>query len=245
MNRANLKGWHTWKMDADSNQLFFRATKGDDAVGRVFVDTGTSYGLRLSPALWKEWRNRNPDARTTLEMFRYAVGDPTVYEIAWVDEYRLGDLVLRHVDIGPIPGAGEEEAIDAAGKEYVAALGINGLRNLRMIINAGDQEVLTQSLSPVLHHNRLGAVFDLESSDAGDDAVFVARVLPGSPAEKAGLESGDVLIEINGVDFRHGARIGKHPYPFFLLPAGTELKIHIRRSEATHELTAVLEELLP
>lgn len=94
--------WKSWKMEADNSQLFFSVTKEGEVLGRVFVDTGVPGGLRLSPTLWSQWKNENRDHPTTLETFQYSVGEPMVSEIAWVDEYRLGDLTFRNLDIGLI-----------------------------------------------------------------------------------------------------------------------------------------------
>ncbi len=82
-------------MEADISQLFFLVTKDNEKLGRVFVDTGIPGGLRLSPTLWNQWKQENRGHPTTLETFQYSVGEPMVSEIAWVEEYRLGDLTFR------------------------------------------------------------------------------------------------------------------------------------------------------
>ena len=40
---------------------------------------------------------------------------------------------------------------------------------------------------------------DLEKHESGH--LMVTRVYPGSPAEKAGFQAGDVLLSVNGVDY--------------------------------------------
>ncbi len=89
-------------MEDGSRQLtaVLLCDKRGEVLGRVFVDTGVPGGLRLSPTLWSRWKNENRDHPTTLETFQYSVGEPMVSEIAWVDEYRLGDLTFRNLDIG-------------------------------------------------------------------------------------------------------------------------------------------------
>ena len=49
---------------------------------------------------------------------------------------------------------------------------------------------------------RLGAVTELVFHDV-DPAVKVTEVEPGSPAAKAGIEPGDVIVEANGTPVLH------------------------------------------
>ena len=60
----------------------------------------------------------------------------------------------------------------------------------------------------------------------------VGTLCPGSPAEQAGFVKGDVLLEINGKDFRdRGARNDLRS------PPGTTLVFRVRRGDAEHELS--------
>lgn len=241
----NLEGsWQKWAVEPDTRQLFFELTDGGQIMGRVFVDTGAHTGLRLSPSLWKQWREDHPDAGTTLETFQYLVGEVMVHEIAWAEEFKLGDLKLYDVDIGPIPNADEDRSIDNKGREYVAMIGIRAFRNLKMLVRPTTNELLTQSVPPILSHNRLGATFIPNPSDP--EGLLSGVVLKGSPAQRSGLKSGDLLLEINQTSFRDWREpSANRPEDFFQRPAGTKLKITVDRNGEAKEITVILEDLLP
>jgi hypothetical protein len=240
-------GWLRWPLDTESTQLFFTVATGGKPLGRVFVDTGSPIGLRISPQLWREWRKQNPQAGITLTTYRYAVGEPMVHELAWAKEYRLGDLLFHNVDIGPIPEAKGEQAVDASGKEFVATLGMGALRHVRMIVSPGTKEVLTQSVSPIPPYNRLGAVFiPVPNATTKAVALQITRLLQGTPASQAGLKEGDELVSINDVDFSPGsAGVATNPEQFLMQAAGTRLNIKVKRNGAAREFTIYLQDLLP
>ncbi|MGQ9686787.1 MAG: DegQ family serine endoprotease [Thiobacillaceae bacterium] len=84
-------------------------------------------------------------------------------------------------------------------------------------VRRGQLGVLVQDLTP-----ELSAAFKLEH---GQGAV-IARVLPGSPAEKAGLKAGDVVIEVNGRPIRSASELRNS---IGLIPLGAQVRLHLLR----------------
>lgn len=234
--------WKSWKMEADNSQLFFSVTKDDEMLGRVFVDTGIPGGLRLSPTLWSQWKHENRDHPTTLETFQYSVGEPMVSEIAWVDEYRLGDLTFRNLDIGLIPTAKNDTVVDLQGREFIATVGTRALRYLRMIISRKTAEVWTQAVSEVPAHNRLGAVF---VPKAKNEVGLFCRLLPGTPADEAGLKDGDRLLSVDGKSFdKDESSVLVQLGSLFSQAPGTRVTIRVMRGESELTVAATLRNML-
>ncbi|QDT57168.1 hypothetical protein Pan44_52350 [Caulifigura coniformis] len=235
------EGWLRFPLETDNGQLFFELTDHGKPLGRVFIDTGLSHGLRLSPRLWKEWKQEHPDAPLTLEPFRYAFGSMMAHEMTWVDNYQLGDMTFYGCDLGPVAEA-KDEAIDGAGKPYLAQLGMRALRSMRIIISPASKELLVQSVSPIPTHNRLGALF---MPHAADSTTLVAQVAPGTPAHEAGLQAGDVLITTDGVEYQ--AEEGRPPQSLlrqFARPAGTVLEITVDRAGEHKQFRVTLRDIL-
>jgi len=236
------EGWLRFPLEADNGQLFFELTHHGKPFGRVFIDTGLPHGLRLSPKLWKEWKKEHPDAPLTLEPFRYAFGPVMAHEMTWVDNYQLGDIPFYGCDLGPIAEAKDDDAVDGAGKQYVAQMGMRALRNMRIIISPASKELLVQSVSPIPPHNRLGALFMPAAADA---TTLVAQIAPGTPADQAGLQAGDVLIAMDGVEYQ--AEAGQPPQSLLRQlgrPAGTVLEMTIDRAGERKQLRVTLRDIL-
>ena len=70
-----------------------------------------------------------------------------------------------------------------------------------------------------------------------DYGVEITRVEEGSPAEKAGVKSGDVVLEYNGQRVEGMEQFGRMVRE---TPAGREVKLTISRDGATQVLTAML-----
>jgi predicted metalloprotease with PDZ domain len=98
----------------------------------------------------------------------------------------------------------------------------------------GQQLRWTQTAPPAW----LGVAYDLRWIQAGtgcESSVVIASVIPGSPAERAGLRAGDAIVAVNGdaaaaVRIQHlGAR----------LAPGDSVRLVIERNGATRRVVAV------
>jgi membrane-associated protease RseP (regulator of RpoE activity) len=76
---------------------------------------------------------------------------------------------------------------------------------------------------------------DLEGAARG---ARVETVRPGSAAEKAGLEDGDIIVRFDAVDVRSSRQLARIVRE---TPAGREVQIEVKRNGATRTLTATLD----
>ena len=87
----------------------------------------------------------------------------------------------------------------------------------------------------------LGVLFDQQSFSQRDNepALFelgtIQSVAPGSPAERAGLQRGDLLLSIGGVDARKPIALGT------LLKPGAKLQMRLQRGKTTRDVTVMVE----
>lgn len=109
-------------------------------------------------------------------------GPPTAYEAA-----RLYDNVRSHI---------AREYVDSIGEDQLYRLSVDGL-----LYELGDPYTRflsgdrVQRLSETTSGNYVGAGMQV---DIRDGWIIVIAPLPGSPAERAGLQTGDRILEING-----------------------------------------------
>jgi C-terminal processing protease CtpA/Prc len=87
----------------------------------------------------------------------------------------------------------------------------------------------------------LGVAFDQQTVSQRDNepALFqlgtIETVQPGSPAERAGIRSGDVLLSIGGVDARKPIMLGT------ILKPGAKLQVRLQRAGTTKDVTVLIE----
>ncbi|HVT41112.1 MAG TPA: PDZ domain-containing protein [Gemmatimonadaceae bacterium] len=87
----------------------------------------------------------------------------------------------------------------------------------------------------------LGVVFDQQmvSQRENEPALYqlgtIETVQPGSPAERAGIRSGDVLLSIGGVDARKPIMLGT------ILKPGAKLQVRLQRAGTTKDVTVLIE----
>ncbi len=143
--------------------------------------------------------------------------------------------------IRPPVAKGIDPAPAAAGASLPALTqqyGPGGLTVAYSVAPTVLERVIDGFLSPSkkVRHPALG-VF---CKDAAGGGAEVQRVLPGSGAAKAGMRTGDTIVEMGGIAVKNQidfARIMLHQTP------GESLSVRVRRSGKTIELNVVVGEL--
>lgn len=130
-------------------------------------------------------------------------------------------------DTTPKPAAERDRVRDR--RVFVAERG-HGAHLHHLAAGRGYLGIVTTWLTPELR-THFGA-----PEDAG---VLVGQVASGTPAEKAGLEVGDVIVAINGENV---ASAGDVMAEIRKLEAGDEARLDIIRDGRTQTLTATIEE---
>ena len=66
-----------------------------------------------------------------------------------------------------------------------------------------------------------------------EEGIFIVRVMPNSPAEKAGLKAGDIITGIEGIEVKDSSQVQRQ---VALREVGSELSLNIRRNDQDIEL---------
>jgi hypothetical protein len=196
----------------------------------------------LHPQDWREWRIDHANAPTTLDAYYMPAAGLVVKEQTWASELNLGGLLLTGI---PVMEANPAE-VALGSAEFQASLGLAALKRLDFVVD-GKQGLayirVKRSPPPPFEHNRLGAVFVPRDPRAQD---LVASVVDGTPAAKAGIRNGDVLLKLNDLDVTKW-RTDPAILPlsrFWARPAGTRLNLTLRRGEETLKITVALRQIL-
>lgn len=206
------------------------------------IDTGSAHGVHLAPNLWKKLRARHQGRPSTLHAYFTPGAGLIVTEELWSDRIDLGGLKLHGVPVAPMNSA--ESHLSPPGT--VAVLGLQAMRRLDLVYD-GTRAVAyirpRKGAPPPYSHNRIGAVF---SPPGPDDDRLIARVLRDSPAARAGIRDGDVLMKIDELDVtRWRTEPGILPLSrFWDQSPGTILRLTLKRAGKTLVAKVVLVNLL-
>jgi serine protease Do len=87
----------------------------------------------------------------------------------------------------------------------------------------------------------LESFFDLELNNG----MLVASVQPGSPAARAGIRAGDIVLTLNGVrvDGRFPEQLPPIQHQIASVPVGSTVRLTVKRGNATQEFSVMTEEL--
>ena len=217
-----------------------------DADEILAIDTGSFYGVELSPARWWTWKTREAKPPYTLNAYYTPSIGLVVEAEAWAKTIAVGSLALTDLPVTKVDKSyvGMNSIPEAS---FEGTLGFAALKRLDIIVDAKNNlAYLRPKKSPPTpyDHNRLGAVF---APPTKQSAELVGHVIPGSPAFAAGLRDGDELLKIGALDCTRW-RTDPAVLPltrFWNSPAGTRLDLTVSRGGKTFETTATLRNILP
>jgi hypothetical protein len=173
-----------------------------DTVGRLFDGSLTIFGASTATELGGILRGVNYGFRFELELpeddpggsdqksfVQRGVPGIQLFTGAHADYHRPGDT---------------SDKIDFAGMERIAGfttellLYLGGLDEALTFLPPGAEKAAAQAPAGSGSRRRVsfGSIPDFNHQDAG---VLLSGVIPGSPAEKAGLQEGDLIVEFAGV----------------------------------------------
>ncbi len=238
----NMDRWTKWKIRQDSRYLEIILPLASEKEGTILIDTGSPFGVQLSPQRWKQWRDKHRDQSVSIQA-EYTPGiGLKVYEEAWADSLSIGEFSLADV---PIRESAPVKSL--MFKNYQATLGMFALTRLDIIIDGKNACIYTlPNPKPTsrYQYNRLGAVF-VPANMKSDD--LVAHVAENSPAQEAGISNGDVLRRIDDLDVTKW-RTDPRVLPmarFWSRPAGTKFQLTLLRDNKPIKVEVELKELFP
>ena len=236
--------WKTIQLETRLGLLALDIILENGTNGVVLLDTGSSHGVEINPQKWSKWKLSHTNQPSTFESYYSPSIGPVIREESWADKISLGSLMLTDVPVM------EADANDMAlaslpQTQYVATLGLAALKRLDIIVDGqnGFAFIRPKITAPLPYqHNRLGADFVPKDSQSDD---LIAHVANGSPAYKAGIRDGDILLKAGKLDVTKWRTDTNPPTDHVEQPAGTKLKLTLKRSDKIFKTTAILQNIIP
>jgi hypothetical protein len=242
--RRNFRGWV--KCHIQTNSDLTLELPGKNRPKKIIaLDSGTIYGVKLNPEEWRKWKAIHANQPMTMEAYFTPGAGLVVSEEAWADKISLGKLALSDVPV--MQADSSDIALHSSSQsQFEATLGLGALKRLDIIIDGKrGLAFLRPKGTPSMpyEYNHFGAVFVPQDPQSDD---LIAHVIKGSPAYKAGIRNGDVLLEIDGKDVTHW-RDGniKINTTFSERPAGSKLEFTLERGDKIFKTVAILQNILP
>lgn len=235
--------WKQYRIRTEFQMLVLEIPSADrNHPGLLLIDTGDSWGVKVSPMLWQKWETEHPEQPCTIAaIFTPGVGLEVLRE-RWA-----GSIDLNGFPIGGVP-ISESGSFGPSmlGPSFLASLGLAALARIDLFIDGKNGLAYVnkrEGAPPRMEHNRLGAVF-VPRSDKSDD--LVAHVVANSPAVSSGIRDGDVLLTVNGLDVtKWRTQRGIVPLSrFWAQSVGTKMDLLLVRDGKTFRAECSLQDIL-
>lgn len=208
----------------------------DGKPGTFGIDSGNS-GYTLVFPQWAEHEDLLSHYENGLPYLTGGVGGLYTAHLSHVHSLQLGSSAMNNVlalltraDAGATGNPSEAGNI---GQDVLARFDVHfDYRRQEMVL-------MPREKAPVWHYAMAG--FRAEKDEARPDRYRVSAVIPGSPAEQAGLKKGDEILSINGKQ-ASALSIGELWDLMSLRPEGTSLAITLADGR---KLTMELRDIAP
>ncbi|MBL9215507.1 MAG: trypsin-like peptidase domain-containing protein [Opitutaceae bacterium] len=248
---ARLVGWDHWtdlallRLDLDAvsrRQLTFAAASFGDSddlfPGQTVFAVGTPHGLtRTVTRGIISNRDRYFEDSRGVNGFETGAFNTWLQTDAAINPGNSGGPLVT--DDGKVVGINSRAYIGAENLGFAIPSNVA----LRIAANLVRDGAVTRSYIGVVP----GVLQDLERfyALASNTGMLINSVDPGSPAARAGLRAGDVLLTLNGqpVDGRFPEQLPAIQQSIASLPVGTTVQLGVKRGGQTIALSAVTEKL--
>ncbi|HEX6182239.1 MAG TPA: PDZ domain-containing protein, partial [Chitinophagaceae bacterium] len=192
---------------------------------RFYFDTGAGLCLLLSTDFVEDSSVLSSKKKPVLTQGE-GLGGKMEMKLTTIKEFRLGPYRFRKVPIYIF-----DDLYNVTAYPYLGGLiGNDILRRFNVIINYDRRDIY------LLPNSHFRDPFDYSYTGLGiykiDGEVVVADIMKGSPAEKAGFQSGDIIIAINN-NFTKNVQ----QYKNMMQNVGEKLKFLVQREEGPVMLT--------
>ena len=176
---------------------FIPVTTGslDGIPGRFAIDLGDRSALTLFGPFWRAHRIDERDGPAYDAMTGYGIGGPINAKLTRVRELKFGQVSLAN----PVARLSLQRRGGFADSQLAGSVGGAILSLFEVIFDYPHGRIILVPRSTAPEHatDRSGAWFAVDAS-----GIYVYAVAPGTPAEEAGLQAKDRVVEINGVASR-------------------------------------------
>lgn len=234
------KTWNQFRVRSDVDILTLEIPRRG-VTNTIVLDTGLKGGLSISPTEWRAWKKMHRAQRMTLAARFMPGAGLIIKEEGWADQFAIGSLFLTNLPIN------EANSVQIGDPSFIAALGLTAIKQMQLVVDGQENIAYLNVTSPPggeYQHNRLGAVF--VPNDPRKDDDLVAHVATDSPAQKAGIQNGDILLKIDDMDVTLWRTTpGIQPFSrFWERPKGTVLYLTLRRGQDSKRVRVELENIL-